>query len=110
MGGERFHDPLSMVTMVFGGSATNDGNWPGYVTPAGTSGPEDDDDSTLCFPPTHTFMVEADKPRSVGDYPVRICAATGYAGAAHAMIRIDGKWYLRRHAPAPWAAKRYRPI
>lgn len=105
MGGEVYHDALNVATLVFGGSATDDGNWPGSLYAEGPL-PDDDGDSTLVFPPTHRFVADGDRPAGPGDYPVRICAATGYAGAPHAMVFTAGRWYLRRYAPAEASPRR----
>lgn len=109
MGGEEFNDSISVVTVVFGGGAVNDGNWPGYNVPATVAGPDTNEESVETVPPTLRFMADADKPNSIGDYPCRQCAASGHWGAPHAMVSVDGRWYLRTYAPDPRSAKRYPP-
>lgn len=107
MGGEDFSDAISMVTLVFGADAVDDGNFPGYAVPSGVAGPDDDSDSVETVPPTQMFTANADKPNSISDGPVRQCAASGHWGAKHAMVVVDGLWYLRDFAPEPRSAKRY---
>ena len=94
MGGESYHDAIVIATLVFGAGAIDDGNWPGSTAVA-----DRDNDSCETVPPTHMFVAESDKPTGRGDYPLRQCAASGHFGAPHAMVRIDGRWYLRDYAP-----------
>lgn len=108
MGGEHWNDPISACTVVFGGTAVDDGNWPGYAESGGVE-PDDDSQSVECLPPTLQFTAEPDKPAAHRSYPLRQCAATGPWGAPHAMVLVDGRWYLRACAPDPRSMKRYPP-
>jgi len=109
MGGENYNDAISTVTVVFGGGAIDDGNWPGDVIDPEALDPDTDWDSIETVPPSHMTMVQRDKPNSITDYPIRICAATGLYGAPSAMVNIDGRWYLRAYAPDPRRSKKYWP-
>lgn len=98
MGGETQSDWFAMAGVIFGGGATDDGNWPGGGGSAEANDPDTDGDSTETVPATHRFMADSDRPTSFADYPVRQCAASGHWGAAHAMVCVEGRWYLRRFA------------
>jgi hypothetical protein len=109
MGGEGYNDPIAMATVVFGGGAIDDGNWPGDRVDTEAADPDVDFDSLETVPAEHMVIFEENKPSSLGDYPVRRCAASGYWGAVHAMVNVDGQWYLRRYAPDSRSRKRYPP-
>lgn len=107
MGGETWNDYFVVVTGVFGTNLVDDGLIPGYMVPDDVAGPDSDANSLEPVPNTVMFVANPNKPTSTNDYPLRKCEASGYWGAPHAMVQVDGRFYLREFAPDPRLAKKY---
>lgn len=50
-------------------------------------------------PELERFVPDEYMPQARGDYPLRVCAASGLYGAPSSMIQVDGLWFLRDYAP-----------
>ena len=106
-GGEDFNDPVTIVTLIWGVNNVDDWALPGLTVPPNTFGPDTDADNIQDVPNNFRFIANEDKPQNAGDYPILRCTESGFWGAPHAMVTVDGRWYLKRFAPEPRANKKY---
>ena len=109
-GGEDWSDTINMVTLIHGADAVDDGNFPGYVVPDYINGPDTNEDSHITVPQTYMPIRPSDMPNDSRDYPVRQCSLSGKFGARHAMVSVEGRWYLRSYARDTRRSKRYPPL